>query len=62
MPNPVFASLPTSIFQHITMLALKPRGVDPAPGFRGGQKGAVRLAEPAADSRPLLAGFGNLAA
>jgi aspartate/methionine/tyrosine aminotransferase len=33
MPNPVFASLPTSIFQHMTMLALEHDAINLGQGF-----------------------------
>src|SRR3984885_14648933 len=33
MPNPVFANLPTSIFQHMTMLALKHDALNLGQGF-----------------------------
>ena len=33
MPNPVFSSLPTSIFQHMTVLALKHDAINLGQGF-----------------------------
>ena len=53
MPNPVFASLPTSIFQHITMLALKHDAINLGQGFPD-QDGPLSLREVAA--RQLLDG------
>ena len=47
MPNPVFASLPTSIFQHITMLALKHDALNLGQGFPD-QDGPISLREVAA--------------
>src|SRR5882724_5010116 len=53
MPNPVFANLPTSIFQHITMLALKHDAINLGQGFPD-QDGPLSLREVAA--RQLLDG------
>jgi aspartate/methionine/tyrosine aminotransferase len=49
MPNPVFSSLPTSIFQHITMLALKHDALNLGQGFPD-QDGPISLREVAAKS------------
>jgi len=53
MPNPVFSSLPTSIFQHMTMLALKHEAINLGQGFPD-QDGPLSLREVAA--RQLLEG------
>ncbi|HEX4635221.1 MAG TPA: aminotransferase [Rhizomicrobium sp.] len=53
MPNPVFSSLPTSIFQHMTMLALKHEAINLGQGFPD-QDGPLSLREVAA--RQLLDG------
>jgi aspartate/methionine/tyrosine aminotransferase len=53
MPNPVFSSLPTSIFQHMTMLALKHDALNLGQGFPD-QDGPLSLREVAA--RQLLDG------
>ena len=53
MPNPVFSSLPTSIFQHMTMLALKHDAINLGQGFPD-QDGPLSLREVAA--RQLLDG------
>lgn len=53
MPNPVFASLPTSIFQHITMLALKHDALNLGQGFPD-QDGPLSLRQVAA--RALIEG------
>jgi N-succinyldiaminopimelate aminotransferase len=53
MPNPVFSSLPTSIFQHMTMLALKHDAINLGQGFPD-QDGPLPLREVAA--RQLLDG------
>jgi len=53
MPNPVFASLPTSIFQHITMLALEHDALNLGQGFPD-QDGPLSLREIAA--RALIEG------
>src|SRR5215475_8271886 len=53
MPNPVFASLPTSIFQHMTMLALKHEAINLGQGFPD-QDGPLSLRQVA--SRQLLEG------
>jgi N-succinyldiaminopimelate aminotransferase len=47
MPNPVFSSLPTSIFQHMTMLALKHEALNLGQGFPD-QDGPISLREAAA--------------
>jgi len=47
MPNPVFSSLPTSIFQHMTVLALKHEAVNLGQGFPD-QDGPLSLREVAA--------------
>src|SRR5215471_16274453 len=47
MPNPVFSSLPTSIFQHMTMLALKHEAINLGQGFPD-QDGPLSLREVAA--------------
>jgi N-succinyldiaminopimelate aminotransferase len=47
MPNPVFSSLPTSIFQHMTVLALKHDAINLGQGFPD-QDGPVSLREVAA--------------
>jgi N-succinyldiaminopimelate aminotransferase len=47
MPNPVFSSLPTSIFQHMTMLALKHQALNLGQGFPD-QDGPISLREAAA--------------
>ena len=47
MPNPVFSSLPTSIFQHMTMLALKHEALNLGQGFPD-QDGPLPLREVAA--------------
>lgn len=47
MPNPVFSSLPTSIFQHMTMLALKHDALNLGQGFPD-QDGPISLREVAA--------------
>ncbi|HEX4026472.1 MAG TPA: aminotransferase [Rhizomicrobium sp.] len=49
MPNPVFSSLPTSIFQHMTMLALKHDALNLGQGFPD-QDGPISLREVAAKS------------
>lgn len=53
MPNPVFSSLPTSIFQHITMLAMKHEALNLGQGFPD-QDGPISLREVAA--RALIEG------
>lgn len=53
MPNPVFSSLPTSIFQHMTVLALKHDAINLGQGFPD-QDGPISLREVAA--RQLLDG------
>ncbi|MBA2589186.1 MAG: aminotransferase [Alphaproteobacteria bacterium] len=53
MPNPVFSSLPTSIFQHMTMLALKHDAINLGQGFPD-QDGPIALREVAA--RQLIEG------
>ena len=53
MPNPVFSSLPTSIFQHMTVLALKHDAINLGQGFPD-QDGPLSLREVAA--RQLLEG------
>jgi aspartate/methionine/tyrosine aminotransferase len=53
MPNPVFSNLPTSIFQHMTMLALKHDAINLGQGFPD-QDGPLSLREAAA--RQLLDG------
>ena len=53
MPNPVFSSLPTSIFQHITGLALKHDAINLGQGFPD-QDGPISLREAA--SRALIDG------
>jgi len=53
MPNPVFSSLPTSIFQHMTGLALKHDAINLGQGFPD-QDGPLSLREVAA--RQLLEG------
>jgi len=47
MPNPVFSSLPTSIFQHMTMLAQKHGALNLGQGFPD-QDGPISLREVAA--------------
>ncbi len=47
MPNPVFASLPTSIFQHMTVLAQKHEAINLGQGFPD-QDGPLSLREVAA--------------
>ena len=47
MPNPVFSSLPTSIFQHMTVLALKHDAINLGQGFPD-QDGPISLREVAA--------------
>ena len=47
MPNPVFSNLPTSIFQHMTMLALKHEAINLGQGFPD-QDGPLSLREVAA--------------
>jgi N-succinyldiaminopimelate aminotransferase len=47
MPNPVFSSLPTSIFQHMTVLALKHEALNLGQGFPD-QDGPLALREVAA--------------
>src|ERR1700748_1892615 len=47
MPNPVFSSLPTSIFQHMTMLALKHDAINLGQGFPD-QDGPLSLRQAAA--------------
>jgi N-succinyldiaminopimelate aminotransferase len=47
MPNPVFTSLPTSIFQHMTMQALKHDAINLGQGFPD-QDGPLSLREVAA--------------
>jgi N-succinyldiaminopimelate aminotransferase len=47
MPNPVFSSLPTSIFQHMTMLALKHDALNLGQGFPD-RDGPISLREVAA--------------
>jgi N-succinyldiaminopimelate aminotransferase len=49
MPNPVFAGLPTSIFQHITFLALDHKAINLGQGFPD-QDGPLALREVAAKS------------
>ena len=53
MPNPVFSSLPTSIFQHMTGLALKHDALNLGQGFPD-QDGPLSLREVAA--RQLIEG------
>jgi aspartate/methionine/tyrosine aminotransferase len=53
MPNPVFSTLPTSIFQHITMLAMKHDALNLGQGFPD-QDGPISLREVAA--RALIEG------
>ncbi|MEO8301903.1 MAG: aminotransferase [Rhizomicrobium sp.] len=53
MPNPVFSNLPTSIFQHMTVLALKHDAINLGQGFPD-QDGPLSLREVAA--RQLLDG------
>lgn len=53
MPNPVFSRLPTSIFQHMTMLALKHDALNLGQGFPD-QDGPLALREVAA--RQLIEG------
>jgi len=53
MPNPVFSSLPTSIFQHMTALALKHDAINLGQGFPD-EDGPLSLREVAA--RQLLDG------
>jgi aspartate/methionine/tyrosine aminotransferase len=53
MPNPVFSSLPTSIFQHMTVLAGKHQAINLGQGFPD-QDGPLSLREVAA--RQLLDG------
>src|SRR6476659_3622014 len=53
MPNPVFSSLPTSIFQHMTVLALKHDAINLGQGFPD-QDGPLSLRDVAA--RQLLDG------
>ena len=54
MPNPVFASLPTTIFQHMTALALKHEAINLGQGFpdQDGPDVAARGGGQAADRRP----------
>ena len=47
MPNPVFSSLPTSIFQHMTVLAQKHQAINLGQGFPD-QDGPLALREVAA--------------
>ena len=47
MPNPVFSSLPTSIFQHMTVLALKHDAINLGQGFPD-QDGPLALRQVAA--------------
>ena len=47
MPNPVFSNLPTSIFQHMTVLALKHDAINLGQGFPD-QDGPLSLREVAA--------------
>ena len=47
MPNPVFSSLPTSIFQHMTVLAAKHEAINLGQGFPD-QDGPLSLREVAA--------------
>src|SRR6202012_5607931 len=47
MPNPVFSGLPTSIFQHMTMLAQKHDALNLGQGFPD-QDGPISLREVAA--------------
>lgn len=47
MPNPVFSSLPTSIFQHMTVLAQKHQAINLGQGFPD-QDGPLSLREVAA--------------
>jgi N-succinyldiaminopimelate aminotransferase len=47
MPNPIFSSLPTSIFQHMTVLALKHEALNLGQGFPD-QDGPLALREVAA--------------
>jgi aspartate/methionine/tyrosine aminotransferase len=49
MPNPVFAGLPTSIFQHMTFLALDHQAINLGQGFPD-QDGPLALREVAARS------------
>src|SRR5712671_583729 len=53
MPNPVFSGLPTSIFQHMTALALKHDAINLGQGFPD-EDGPLSLREVAA--RQLLEG------
>src|SRR3954463_3198024 len=48
MPNPVFSSLPTSIFQHMTVLAQKHDAINLGQGFPD-QDGPLSLREVAAN-------------
>jgi len=47
MPNPVFSSLPTSIFQHMTVLAIKHEAINLGQGFPD-QDGPLSLRQVAA--------------
>ena len=47
MPNPVFSNLPTSIFQHMTVLALKHDAINLGQGFPD-EDGPLSLREVAA--------------
>jgi N-succinyldiaminopimelate aminotransferase len=47
MPNPVFSSLPTSIFQHMTVLAIKHQAINLGQGFPD-QDGPLSLRQVAA--------------
>ena len=47
MPNPVFSSLPTSIFQHMTVLAMKHEAINLGQGFPD-QDGPLSLRQVAA--------------
>jgi len=47
MPNPVFSSLPTSIFQHMTVLAMKHEAINLGQGFPD-QDGPLSLRQAAA--------------
>ena len=47
MPNPVFSSLPTSIFQHMTVLAMKLEAINLGQGFPD-QDGPLSLRQAAA--------------
>ncbi len=48
-PNPIFAGLPTSIFQHMTVLALEHKAINLGQGFPD-QDGPLALREVAARS------------